>query len=360
MASSDDKSAAREDSCLEEYLPLFSAVLKWKTQPTGDAPSGASVWGDARLARIQTGSFKVISLPTDKIKLSINPGQTIPAEEPKMLTPAELHRLYAGTSVPRHRFLAPSLSAAASSPEIAPHPARWLAGISEIDLSEVVDAWLNTNCSTEYEQLSCIGLDPNTGQLTGVLTIKQGAGYSGGPSTAGSREFVAFWVDWGSGFQYQGTASVAVYDFGCLPSASLEYSVSLSADLLSHIRRCGGGARTVKVRAVLSWNTPPSTTDPKAPVVWGNILETRIPISTGHLAGTGNQVPGLAASGRAIDTAIKTLLRLAFGSHAARRTAASDSAIAGPGVSDQSFTTNIAVRRTAAIRSTFISGTAPT
>jgi hypothetical protein len=52
----------------------------------------------------------------------------------------------------------------------------------------------------------------------------------------------------------------------------------LPADLLSRLRTRGEGASTVKVRAVLSWNTPPSTTDPYAPVVWGDIVQCHIPI----------------------------------------------------------------------------------
>jgi hypothetical protein len=153
---------------------------------------------------------------------------------------------------------------------------------------------MNTNRSTEYEQLYCIGLDPDTGQLTGMLKVKQGSGYSGGPRTAGSREYIAFWVDWGSGFQYEGTASAVVHDFGWLPPAGLEYSVSLPVDLLSHIETRSEGSKTVKVRAVLCWNTPPSTSDPNAPVVWGNIMESRIPIPSRRNARAGNQVPGLA------------------------------------------------------------------
>jgi hypothetical protein len=99
--------------------------------------------------------------------------------------------------------------------------------------------------------------------------------------TAGSREFVVFWADWGSGFQYEGTTSVAVHDFSNLPAAGLEYKVFLPVDVLAHARPGSKGAKTVKVRAVLSWNTPPSTSDPCAPVVWGNSLDGVILIPPG-------------------------------------------------------------------------------
>ena len=131
--------------------------------------------------------------------------------KPRQLTPAELHELYDGTTVPQHRYLAPSLTAAVHSPAIALDPAKWFAGIADVDLSSVAAAWLNTNSNTEYEQLKRIELDADAGQLSAVLTVKQSIGYCGGHMTAGSREFIAFWVDWGSGFQYVGTTSVAAF-----------------------------------------------------------------------------------------------------------------------------------------------------
>src|ERR1035441_8049479 len=194
----------------------------------------------------------------DKIKKAIHPVQAIPpvhpvlASKPKLLSAADLHQLYAGTSVPAHRYLAAFLSTAVNSPAIALDPAKWLTGISEVNLSDVVEAWLNTNGSTTYEQLNSIGLDTHTSRLTGVLTVKQHSGYAGGPSTAGSREFVAFWVDGGSGFQYEGTTSMAVHDFSNLSAAGLEYKVFLPVRVPAHTQPGSKGARTVKVRAVLS------------------------------------------------------------------------------------------------------------
>ena len=286
----------------------------------------------------------------DKIKLAINQDQPDQRVEPATLSPAELHRLYANTLVPRHRYLSTALTQAVNSPELAPHPSKWLAGVQGIDLSKVVDAWLNTNRSTEYEQLYCIGLDPDTGQLTGVITVKRGSGYSGGPRTAGSREYVAFWVDWGSGFHYEGTASVTVHDFGWLPSAGLEYNVSLPANLLARMKTGSKDGETVKVRVVLSWDTPPSTTDPNAPVVWGNIMECRIPIPSSQEARAGKQLACLAAQdtaeidqtgidGQIVDAAIKALKSTTFGSNAGL-TVASDGVIANSGVTDRSFTIN--------------------
>ena len=221
MVSPDNKLEVKEDSCLEEKLPLSRGSLPWQMRPAANSPEEAPLSGDRGEEQSRIGNFDLLTLPVDTIQLAMNAGQSVQRVEAEELSPAELHQLYAGTQVPEHRYLAPSLTMAVHSPEIAPHPAKWIAGIPEIDLAKVANAWLNTNGNTDYEQLYCIGLDRDTGQLSGVLKVKQGSGYSGGPRTAGSIEYVAFWVDWGSGFQYEGTAEVAVYDFGWLPPAGL-------------------------------------------------------------------------------------------------------------------------------------------
>jgi hypothetical protein len=108
---------------------------------------------------------------------------------------------------------------------------------------------------------------------------------------------VAFWVDWGSGWEYAGTTSVVVHDYSSIPAGGLEYNVFLPVDLLSHAQPCFDGPRTATVRAVLSWNTPPSTTNPYAPVVWGNSRQGLVLVPPGPVIGDGEQVPVLSAVG---------------------------------------------------------------
>ncbi|MGA9669482.1 MAG: hypothetical protein WBQ94_09755, partial [Terracidiphilus sp.] len=332
-------------------------VLQWKIRPA-DLANRIPVQEVVQNAHTKIESGERSPLPIfaygakvkliDTIQRAINRGQLIESVEPEKLSHAAVHEIYKRTLVPQHRYLAPMLAEAVNSPELAPHPGKWLAGIPEIDLAKVVSAWLDTNCNTEYEHLYCIGLDPDSGQLTGLLRVNRGKGYSGGPCTAGSREYVAFWVDWGSGFQYVGTASVTVHDFGCLPPAGLEYNVSLPIDLRCRMQACDEFRKTIKVRAVLSWHTPPSTTDPRAPVVWGNAIESLIQISAGMETRTGNPAACLATAGaaetdehltdgRVIDAAIRALQGMAFGSRAGL-TVVPNSTRGGSFVTDWSFT----------------------
>jgi hypothetical protein len=309
----------KEEFCFFQNLPTVRAILSWNSPPPAASPNWVPVWGNVVDANIQIQGFEFILLDDllteAKVTLpkefaqAINLMQPVQAAESKVLSPVDLHALYANKNVPLHRYLAASLEAAsgsaahASAPQAGfaksalVKPADTFAGISGIDLTNVVESWLNTSGNTTYEQLDCVGLDPNASQLVGVLKVKLDSGYSGGPCTAGSTEYVAFWVDWGSGWQYAGTTSVVVHDFSSIPASGLEYNVFLPIDLLSHAQPCSDGPKTATVRGVLSWNTPPSTTNPYAPVVWGNSKQGVFLIPPGQTIGDGQQVPVLSAVG---------------------------------------------------------------
>ncbi len=297
----------KEDFCFEQNLPLVRAILSWNTPPPANSPAWVPVWGDTLDGQIQIDGYELIPFPIflevakvklpEEFKQAIDLGQSIEAATPKALSPADLHKLYSGTSVPQHRYLASSLAAAIKAPAAPVGQANQFAGISDIDLSGVIGSVLNTNGDTAYEQLECVGLNPATSQLTGILTIKQSVGYSGGPCTAGSTEYVAVWVNWGSGFEYVGTTSVSVHDFSAIPAGGLDYNVFLPVNLAEHAQPCGDGAQIATVRGVLSWDTPPSNTNPNAPVVWGNSLDGLILIPPGQAVSGGNAVPFLASVG---------------------------------------------------------------
>ncbi len=284
MAFQNDKSAETAGSCMEQESLRLKSALAWKASDLRESSSSASSSSSAHQFR-----------PSSQADSAIDRKLSVPAETSTPLSPAELHSVYAGTSVPPHRYLATALIAALHSPEIALDPAQWFTGIEDIDLSSVVGIWLRTNGDTTFEQLKSIEIDLRASQLTAVLTIKQCIGYSGGPSSVGSREYVAFWVDWGGGFQYEGTASAVVHDFGAQSVAGQECRVNLAVDLASRLK-ARSEAAPIKLRAVLSWNVPPSVLHPYAQPVWGNSLNRSVEVSslvasihageTGILAGT--------------------------------------------------------------------------
>lgn len=127
-----------------------------------------------------------------------------------------------------------------------------------------------------------MGLNTNRSTLVGVVKVKLPYGFNGGLCTAGSAEYVAFWVDWGSGYQYAGTATINTHDISSIPAEGLEYAVVLPVDVASHMQPCSKGPQTAKVRAIFSWQTPPPSTDPNYVPVWGNQANALVQIPSGQ------------------------------------------------------------------------------
>ncbi len=116
---------------------------------------------------------------------------------------------------------------------------------------------------TTYEELECLGLDNYAGQLVATYRVKRPTGFSGPPCSAGSKEYVAFWADFDDDCTstYLGTVAVAAHDYITMPAGGLSYAAILPLDVNAYRRLCTEPGLH-RVRAVLSWNTPPSTTDP--------------------------------------------------------------------------------------------------
>ena len=137
---------------------------------------------------------------------------------------------------------------------------------------------LVTDGNTDFEELGCVGLNPNEDALVGMLTVELPNGYSGSLCTAGSKEYVAFWIDFDSGYTCAGATSVNVYHLSVIPPRGVQYSVFLPVDLSGHPRPCGSGPVTTRVRAILSWQVQPPPGNPNFVPTWGNREEALIHI----------------------------------------------------------------------------------
>jgi len=103
---------------------------------------------------------------------------------------------------------------------------------------------------------------------------------------------VTFWADWNNdcSWSYVGTTSVAVHDINPLPEGGLCYAAVLHVDLTHHRQACST-PKVVRIRAVLSWNTPPSTVNPDVIPTWGNRLDTHVQIAPGPVVQPGTVRP---------------------------------------------------------------------
>ncbi len=132
---------------------------------------------------------------------------------------------------------------------------------------------------TYYEDIACIGFNPEQDTLYAIIRIKQNYGYGGDLCSKGSYEYVRFYVDWDNDgdfdeeFEDVGVASVNVHD---IPgSKPLYYCVMLKLD--SKKKPCNY-PQVLKVRAILSWSAVPPEKNPDWKPVWGEVDERYIQI----------------------------------------------------------------------------------
>lgn len=303
-----------EDFCFFENLPRVRAILSWNFEPPVNTPGFIPVWGNVVDVTIQIPAFQFIILAglLEKAKVqlpasfkkAVNLQQQIPAAPKEALSVAEIASLYKGKPVTPSRYLYPQIqtlsqNVTAVAPAVLGSSAKPAKKLSfkpiDVNVSEVIGAILATSGDTTYEELDCVGLDINRDTLVGVVTVKLPYGFNGGLCTAGSTEYVAFWVDWGSGYEYEGTVARNVHDIAGIPPGGLEYAAVLPVDVASHQKPCSSGPQIAKVRAILSWQTPPSTTDPNFVPVWGNQSNALVQVPAGDPFVTGT--PDIAIIG---------------------------------------------------------------
>jgi hypothetical protein len=294
--------SAFEQCCSSPVLPNVRAEVSWNVIPSTD-PSVSPVFGNQLDAVIQLPPSAlicwehVLAAPPAELEFLAKSGigaaqlaQVKPSGPPQPVPWRTLLQAYEGAQVPHHRLVYPAIY-----PMISAGPGGAAAGQPDltesaklgIDLLSVIAELSEGGGNTDFEELTCAGLNTPTDTFGAVIHVKQPTGYSGDLCSTGSQEYVAFWADWdGDGVfeAYLGTASVAVHDISTIPAGGLYYSVLLPATLGEHLEDCSV-PNVVNIRAVLSWAVPPSTSDPNAVPFWGNLLDVLVQIRPGSATG---------------------------------------------------------------------------
>jgi len=136
---------------------------------------------------------------------------------------------------------------------------------------------------TTYECISRVGYDHQCEQLCAAIEIKQAFGYSSDALIDGSVEFVRFYLSYDGGSMWldQGMRSVNAID-AHLPRPVHEVRLQIiSAEELASPKFLP------KVRAILSWNSPPPAGAPNWTPVWGNVVESDIQIEDSQVDSPG-------------------------------------------------------------------------
>jgi hypothetical protein len=290
--------------CFFENIVKVRASLSWNAIPPSN-PNFVPVWGNVIDAQVQIRPAPFVpfgdivkEIDLAKVKLpdpigpvihALNPNTSVGPAPVQALSLAEKRRLYAGKDVPVHRFafqeVQPLLASAVPPAELftaAKLSTLGNIGLEAAEISGLVGKLqVKTDGDTSFEQLTCVGSRPAKDVVEGVLTVKKPNGYSGQLCGKGSTEFVGFWADFGdgTGFHHLGTSTVQVHDLQSIPAGGVQYGVFLKTNFAKWRVPCLVGARIAKLRAILSWETPP--TGPNYVPVWGNRMECLIQIRPG-------------------------------------------------------------------------------
>jgi hypothetical protein len=293
-------------SCKKPNQVLARAILSWSVAPPANTPNYTPVWGNVVNAHILAQPAQTLVLK-DLIDTSIlkEVADLIDVELkiPTTHLPvnyAALEKSYSEAQLAPHRFIYPFLQ------ETIAHPSRLsalqalpkhLLGEFNFDLSKAVDLIANTDGNIDFEELNCIGLQPKAtlDHLVGILKIKKSLGYSGSLCTKGSQEYVRFYLDFGAGWQDMGLTSVQVHDINSLPKDGFNYAVFLPVDLSKYKQPCKQGPVYAKMRAILSWSSPPPANTPDYKPVWGNAENTTVMLTPGIADQSGKPAPVITA-----------------------------------------------------------------
>jgi hypothetical protein len=282
-------------------LPRVRAILSWNTVPPAGQPDWTPPWGNRIDRTIQIAPRlkivgplhdflatdlqikpDIIAKITDLIPLPQLPDPPIPDPAPLAYLLETGQRL----GVPVTRTLLPMVRALSLTGTSLTGGA--IGPILAKNLPAFADFLDHPKFNTTYEELHCLSLDRDASVLHGVIQVKLAGGYSGGLCTAGSREYVAFYLDFGSGWQYMGTTSVVVHDVPGLPADGLWYQVALPVDLTPHQQEwCRTGR--ARLRGILSWATPPTPGMPDEIPHWGDREDCTVeikPLPEGIVPGT--------------------------------------------------------------------------
>ena len=139
------------------------------------------------------------------------------------------------------------------------------------------DAVSTLTSSVLYEEIGCVGFQPQLNRLEAVVFVKQPSGYGGDICSAGTPEYLRFYLSFDNGatWEDQGVTSFRAHDIpkGTIGSKRLEYAVALE---VKPRKRWCKVENTILARAILSWNFEPPADDPDYIPVWGNVHDTHI------------------------------------------------------------------------------------
>lgn len=273
-------------------LPIVRAILSWNNPPTANTPGFNPVWGNVLDVNIQLApkqgwicwlkhnlSDIGLALKPEQIELIAQKMPSLPnvldldAEEISLTALAGLYKKDVEEERIGFTSVAKAYSAGIPSTELAVNFKS-----ANLNISKVIDFILKPKFNTTYEEVKCVGLNRDTSRLYATVLVKKPSGYAGSLCDKGSREYVGFYMDFGSGWEFMGTSSVEVHDINPVPGGGLSYHVELPVNLTPYQKLKCSETYFAKVKAILSWNMYPPDNQPNWIAPWGDWEEAWVEI----------------------------------------------------------------------------------
>ncbi|MBV6478950.1 MAG: hypothetical protein HGGPFJEG_01707 [Ignavibacteria bacterium] len=313
------KKTNKYSTCKNPLLPKMRAILSWNLEPPADSPDWLPVWGNVKSCNVQMKPFywlfdidiykhkfaEFLSVASASPMLSIKEiaeTANIALEDlkpvAKKLSLEDLSKRYKRADIAPGRFAFKAVTNMMKYPDSQiTADTKLMLNKLKIDYGKLIDKFSilqpldKSKANVEWEELECVGLDYNTETLVASVKIKKKNGYNGDLCDDGSREYVAFWIDWNDdcSWEYLNTVQLNVHDIE-IPAGGLCYQVSMPIDATMYRKLCQN-PNVIRVRGVLSWNLLPSTTDPDALNFYGNRVDSHIQLKPGVVIGPGEVIP---------------------------------------------------------------------
>ncbi|WP_456380127.1 hypothetical protein [Thiolapillus sp.] len=145
-------------------------------------------------------------------------------------------------------------------------------------LSSSLPARKVVGCNIWYEEILCLGYNPQERLLAAVICLHQPGGYATGTRVSSEREYVRFYLSYddGKNWEDQGCASVDVYNVTTVTNRQHAVSVELAKDEDQF------PSPHARLRAILSWGDMPPEGVPEWKPVFGNVAETTVCLSSAN------------------------------------------------------------------------------
>ena len=134
--------------------------------------------------------------------------------------------------------------------------------------------------NTSFEAVTCVGYNSELHRIEATVQLKQSAGYLGDLCSLGTQEYVRFFASFDNGATWTdaGMSSFTAHDLPRPQTIMHAVGVGFNAGIVL----CVAAKQTFKIRAILSWNNPPTAGDPGFTPIWGNVTDVtarRTPIN---------------------------------------------------------------------------------